>query len=87
MKATLVLGLLFVAQAQACEVSIPANLRADCRAPFRTPIYNACMRRIWRNAGNYYAGSPWPYFRLFDWPPLVLVQKACVNEAMGILPR
>jgi hypothetical protein len=26
-----------------------------------------------------------PYFRLNDWPPLVVVEQECVNEAMGVL--
>jgi hypothetical protein len=88
MKATLALGLiLIIAQAHACERSVPANLRTDCRTPFRAQIYDACMARFWRNARIYYASSPLSYFRLFDWPPLVLVEEACVDEAMGVLPR
>jgi hypothetical protein len=69
------------------ERSVPANLRTDCRTPFRARIYDACMARFWRNAGIYYTGSALPYFRLFDWPPLVLVEEACVNEAMGVLSQ
>jgi hypothetical protein len=65
-----------------CEVSVPANLQTDCRA-IRMPIYDACMRRFWRNADIHYVGPAFPYFRLSDWPSLVLVQEACVEEAVG----
>jgi hypothetical protein len=67
------------------ERSVPANLRTDCRTPFRAPIYDACMARFWRNADIIYAGPALPYFRLNDWPPLVAVEQECVNEAMGVL--
>jgi hypothetical protein len=88
MRATLAVGLiLIIARAHACEVSAPANSRADCRTPFRAPIYDACMQRFWRNAYIIYGSSAWPYFGTFDWPPLALVQEACVNEAMGIMSR
>jgi hypothetical protein len=87
MKATLALGLiLIIAQAHACEVSVPANLQTDCRA-IRVPIYDACMRRFWRNADKYYANFAWSYFETDSWPSLVLVQEACVAEAVGVTPR